>query len=144
MPRPNRLLMGFALLTGFAACGCRSSVDGAYGLDLEETKRVLEQSPAASPEEAARKTETLALLADTELRVELEKSGQLTSTTELKVAGTPRTTSKKRGTWASEGKRVTLKVEDTPETPCEVDGSRLRCTTAASNKFLQRYVLVKR
>jgi hypothetical protein len=144
MPSRTRQLLGFVILACFYALGCRSSVDGTYGLDLEETKRALEQSAAETPEEAARKTETLGLLADTGLRIELEKSGQLTSTTELKVDGTPRTTSKKRGTWASDGKRVTLKVEDTPENPCEVDGPRLRCTTTASNKFLQRYVLVKR
>lgn len=134
----------FAIATCSGLLGCRTSVEGTYGLDLEETKRALEQSAPASPEEAARKAETLTLLADTALTIELEKSGQLTSSTMLEVAGTPRTTSKKRGTWASDGKRVTLKVEDTPETPCEVDGPRLRCTTTASNKFLQRYVLVKR
>jgi hypothetical protein len=144
MPPRIRCLSGFVIWSGLAALGCRSSVDGAYGLDLEETKRILSQSAAETPEEAARKTETLALLSETKLTIELEKSGQLTSTTELNVEGTPRTTSKKRGTWARDGKRVTLKVEDTPETPCDVDGARLRCTTTASNKFLQRYVLLKR
>lgn len=144
MPRQLGHLVGFVFLGSWAALGCRSPVDGAYQLDLEETKRVVEQSAADTPEEASRKTETLAMLSDTQLTVELERSGQLTSTTVLKVEGAPRTTSKKRGTWATDGKRVTLKVEDTPDTPCELDGARLRCTTKASNKFLQRYVLVKR
>ncbi len=144
MPNLLRRLTVFAIGGGCALLGCRSPVEGTYRLDFEETKREVAQSVAQGPEESARKAETLALLADTELTLELEKSGPLTSTTELKIAGAPRTTSKKRGAWESDGKRVTLKVEDTPDTACDVDGARLRCTTVASNKFLQRYVLVKR
>ncbi len=137
-------LAGLGFVGSTALLACQSTVAGAYELDLEQTKRIVEQAAAANPQDAARKDDAIAMLSATTLDVRLEKSGELTSSTTLLVDGKPRTTSKKQGRWKLTQKQLTLSVDDTPDTECEVDGQRLRCVVAASNNLFTRYVLVRK
>jgi hypothetical protein len=137
----SRRVQGLVLVACLVLSGCNSRVDGDYQLDLEQTKACVAKSAAADPEAGKHKDEVIKLLDATQVSIRLDPSGKMLSTTVLTVRGGP-STSKTSGTWKLDGKRVTIKVKDDPDTLCDVDGPRLRCQRATDQKLFGSYVLV--
>jgi hypothetical protein len=127
---------------GLVLFGCRTSVAGHYRLDLEETKLCVAAAVVDDPKVAEMKAETIRMLAATDLDLELNGTGKMLSNTTYK--GPPPQQQSRSGTWKLDGKRVKIAVEDEPDTICEVDGNRLRCTKPDAATLFSRYVLVRK
>ena len=139
----SRLAPCLALMACLIQSGCRSRVDGNYQLDLEQTKACVAKSAAADPEAGKHKDEAIKMLESTQVEIRLQPDGKMLSTTTVSMKGAP-STSKVSGTWKLEGEHITIKVPDDADTVCDIDGSRLRCHRAASQKLFESYVLLRK
>lgn len=147
--------MTLSRATGFClACGCvlallttacRTSVVGHYELDLDETKKAVDQSVAEHPEQAQNKQGVVDMLSSGKLDIGLTEDGKMTSAIQFSPApGQPANTQKNSGTWKLNDKQLVIQAEHDRDTVCDVDGKRLRCKNDGLPDLMSRFVLVRK
>lgn len=147
LPRVARLAVFFLAWTAFLMTGCRTSVVGHYEYDREETKKAVDISAAAHPENAHHKDAALKMLNAMEVDLALEEGGKLNAVMRASMPPAAPVERKQSGTWVLTDKKlvITIPSESRPdETTCEVDGKRLRCHNENLSDLMSRYVLVRK
>lgn len=123
--------------------GCRTSVVGHYGLDLDETKLAVAQSAAEHHEDAKNTQSALQILTTADIDVALDETGKMSTRSVLTLPGTGKSETKQAGTWKLTDKRLVITADES-ETVCDVDGKRLRCLNKALPNLFTRYVLIRK